>query len=329
MAEPTQAQRQAWAKMGWAMPDGSYYIRPDHPEDLTNAIHAIGRSTHSSITVRKHIIARAKALGKTSELPDTWNPDGSLKHGDLVQLGRDFLAHTVPTFTIGTLTPEQHDVQAKEHRDLASKFSAQHDQVQAKGLDSDPAKQAYGSDAKDMDRVAFQKKHGVSKMDALYELKSQLRQAMNFHGRQAEEHSRKAGVQRQTGAVPVDSDLAYNDSVGEVLAHFGVKGMKWGVRRGVGTPRAPSSEDKARADELAKKVKVGGGHHVLSNKELEDLTKRMNLEQQYSRLDVSDVKRGEDAVKSGLGKVKLTLDAIDTGKRVYQTVQDAQKLTKK
>jgi hypothetical protein len=120
-----------------------------------------------------------------------------------------------------------------------------------------------------------------------------------------------------------------SEAADAVLAHFGVKGMKWGVRRGAGTPRAPASGDKARADELASKVKSGGGHHVLSNTELEALTKRMNLEQQYSRLKTSDVQKGEEVVRSSLGKVKLTLDAIDTGKRVYQTVQDAQKLAKK
>jgi hypothetical protein len=116
---------------------------------------------------------------------------------------------------------------------------------------------------------------------------------------------------------------------GDFLEHFGVKGMHWGVRRGVGTPRAAASEDKARAQELASKVKSGGGHHVLSNKELEDLTKRMNLEQQYSRLNPTDVKKGEDAVRSGLGKVNLTLDAINTGKRAFQTVQEGHELIKK
>jgi hypothetical protein len=88
MADPTAAQRRMFAKMGIAMPDGSYYIRPDHPEDLTNAIRAVGRASGSEGTsddaqrnaVRRHIMKRAAALKRTGEIPPTWNPDGTLKH---------------------------------------------------------------------------------------------------------------------------------------------------------------------------------------------------------------------------------------------------------
>jgi hypothetical protein len=74
-----------FAKLGWAMPDGSYYVRPDHPEDLSNAVSAVGRANgggeqHNAI--RRHVISRAKALKAPHKIPDTWNPDGSLKHAD-------------------------------------------------------------------------------------------------------------------------------------------------------------------------------------------------------------------------------------------------------
>ena len=43
MADPTAAQRKMYAKMGLAMPDGSYYIRtgPEGASDLDNAIHRL------------------------------------------------------------------------------------------------------------------------------------------------------------------------------------------------------------------------------------------------------------------------------------------------
>jgi len=80
-----------FAKMGVAMPDGSYYIRPDHPEDLQNAIDSVGRAAGSGgktdeeqrNAVRSHIIKRAKDLKKASAIPSTWNPDGTLKHDDV------------------------------------------------------------------------------------------------------------------------------------------------------------------------------------------------------------------------------------------------------
>lgn len=96
MAEPTAAQRKMFAKMGLSMPDGSYYIRngPTGVSDLDNAVKAVGRGEtddpSSGDPIRRHIIKRARALKKADMIPDTWNPDGSLKHFDNVE---DFLAH--------------------------------------------------------------------------------------------------------------------------------------------------------------------------------------------------------------------------------------------
>lgn len=79
----------------------------------------------------------------------------------------------------------------------------------------------------------------------------------------------------------------FNGAVGtldEVLEHHGIKGMRWGVRRGVGTPSAhPSSDDAHTTDASKAKVK-SGGTHALSTKELQELVTRMNLEKQYKLL---------------------------------------------
>lgn len=72
----TQADRDRMAKSGEAMPDGSYPIADG--EDLTKAIHAVGRGKNNSHdAIRKHIIKRAKALGKSSEIPEDWSDGGS------------------------------------------------------------------------------------------------------------------------------------------------------------------------------------------------------------------------------------------------------------
>lgn len=62
-------ERQHLADTGAAMPDGSFPIANE--QDLKNAIHAIGRAKDPE-AAKKHIISRAKSLGKTELLPDGW-----------------------------------------------------------------------------------------------------------------------------------------------------------------------------------------------------------------------------------------------------------------
>jgi len=71
----TAEQRQRMADRGQAMSGGGYPIA--NTKDLSNAIQAIGRAKNPDAT-RRHIIARARALGATSLLPDSWNVSKSL-----------------------------------------------------------------------------------------------------------------------------------------------------------------------------------------------------------------------------------------------------------
>jgi len=79
----TQDQRDAAAKTGAAMPDGSFPIA--NSGDLHNAMRAIGRANDPE-AVKAHIRSRAKALGLESELSDAFKKsndagDGAT-HGD-------------------------------------------------------------------------------------------------------------------------------------------------------------------------------------------------------------------------------------------------------
>lgn len=80
-AKYNKADRDKMASSGAAMSDGSYPIKDE--EDLSNAIHAVGRGSGSHGAIRKHIITRAKSLGKSSMIPDNWAADGSLKEGSV------------------------------------------------------------------------------------------------------------------------------------------------------------------------------------------------------------------------------------------------------
>lgn len=85
MARPDAATMRKLQKQGKATKnaqgDPSFPIR--NGSDLDNAIRAVGRvrpNTEAARSkVRRYIISRAKALGLSSKIPDSWAPDGSLK----------------------------------------------------------------------------------------------------------------------------------------------------------------------------------------------------------------------------------------------------------
>lgn len=100
----------------------------------------------------------------------------------------------------------------------------------------------------------------------------------------------------------------------DYISHFGVKGMKWGIRRyqnrdGSLTPegrkRYGRSEDSEKVRELRKKPVS-----AMSNQELETVIRRMNLERQYR-----DLKSGE--INSGKKKAKEVLDYANTASQFY------------
>lgn len=82
------------------------------------------------------------------------------------------------------------------------------------------------------------------------------------------------------------------------LQHYGIKGMRWGVRRKRGSDGRVESDDSKRAKQLKKK-KLS----ELTNKELKELNERMNLERQYSNLTKKDLSRGQKIVNDAINEV--------------------------
>jgi hypothetical protein len=77
----------------------------------------------------------------------------------------------------------------------------------------------------------------------------------------------------------------------DILEHFGVKGMRWGVRRSdkeLGRsrkgPKDPDSEDASKKKSLQVKVKKNRSTDSLTNAELKALNERLQLEQNYGQL---------------------------------------------
>ena len=69
----SRERREEMASEGQALPDGSYPIADE--ADLKNAIMAYGRAADKA-KAKRHIIKRARALGKTSMLPEAWGFTG-------------------------------------------------------------------------------------------------------------------------------------------------------------------------------------------------------------------------------------------------------------
>jgi ferredoxin-fold anticodon binding domain-containing protein len=86
----------------------------------------------------------------------------------------------------------------------------------------------------------------------------------------------------------------------EYLEHFGILGMKWGRRKGKSKSSIVGSKDNERKNTLKKKRM-----EEMSNDELREFTKRLQLEKQYKDLSKSDVSSGRKFVTeliTGTGK---------------------------
>lgn len=100
------------------------------------------------------------------------------------------------------------------------------------------------------------------------------------------------------------------------LKHFGVKGMKWGVRKdnsgGAPAKKKGPSTDAQKAQAAQEKAKKHG-QASLSNAEMKHLVNRMNLEQQYSTIAAQN----RTLTQKGLHFAKDLV--VDTGKEVLKT----------
>ena len=124
----------------------------------------------------------------------------------------------------------------------------------------------------------------------------------------------------------VEDKMAQDALTDEFLEHYGIKGMKWGTRRARGSDglvktnggdKLPVSDDAKKFADTNSRLGKGGNTKTLSNKELQDLVTRMNLEQQFSTLNAKN-KKSNPALKF----VADTL--VSVGKQQAQKVAQEQ-----
>lgn len=133
---------------------------------------------------------------------------------------------------------------------------------------------------------------------------------------------------------PVDLDTPIED-----LYHHGIQGMKWGVRHQVGKGGLINKSKQASLsdDYMSSRILKAKKANHLSNSELQELTKRLQLEKQYRELKSSDSLKGLDFIKTvtaagttvaalyGLSKTPLGQDVIKAFKNSSGTKKAAAK----
>ena len=102
----------------------------------------------------------------------------------------------------------------------------------------------------------------------------------------------------------------------DFLAHYGVKGMRWGYRRQSDGSVKPSGKTPKSEDHEASRALMKKRPSQMSNSELKKLNERMQLEQTYSQLMAKQGSR----IGRGQGHVKTVLGVTKTLSEVYNVV---------
>lgn len=97
---------------------------------------------------------------------------------------------------------------------------------------------------------------------------------------------------------------------GDHLEHYGVKGMRWGVRRRRGSSGRVQSVKKPSVDARTTRELRKRPPHTLTNMQLKKVNERMQLEQKFSQMNPTKKARGQ-------AKLKAVIAAGTTGITLY------------
>lgn len=305
-------ERARLAEKGQAMPGGGYPIR--NRSDLKNAIQAYGRAKNKA-AAKAWIIKRAKALDLVDLLPEGWVSEGEASHMTIVN---DVLEHYgTKGMKWGVRRAEKkwqkniystrgaiavHNAAADIFNERIGPLNARHPKADMLLRPNSPETRRYLREAEALSSAAFssavQSVHGTSpsgqrraRMDTSNPDQYQIviDSVDVEHATETlpqfvfEVDMSKDGLIRNLRNIQDDESLEQSNIVGEFLEHYGVKGMQWGVRK------------KRSLSDDAKKVAANRGRKAseLSNQQLRELNERLNLEQNYNRMNPTRIQRGQ------------------------------------
>lgn len=186
------------------------------------------------------------------------------------------------------------------------------------GVQSQAMRDAYGHHIDHP--VYFQQRHGKSLREAHATLADQLeitagRHALHSDKLQKKIDKIKAKQNKVSHGLEVDDvedflkhledEEISEEKISDFLAHFGVKGMHWGVRRD--QSRAAGVHARAAIEGLSNdptkkqarvKVKNAGGLHKISDKQLKEMLNRMDMERRYTQAMKEDADRRREGLKA-------------------------------
>lgn len=115
------------------------------------------------------------------------------------------------------------------------------------------------------------------------------------------------------------------------LYHYGILGMKWGVRR---TPEQlghrPIKKKKTASEHNDyKKAHSEKSIKSMSDKELRERLNRLQMEQQYSKLSDSDCNKGKTYINRIIRAGSTIATITSTGLTVYNNVDKIKKIVEK
>lgn len=117
------------------------------------------------------------------------------------------------------------------------------------------------------------------------------------------------------------------------MYHYGVLGMKWGIRRARKNTASSNSSRKSQVEENVnddyKRAHSKKSVKQMSDKELREKLNRLQMEQQYSKLSGNDVSKGQDYVNK-LIKVGTTVATVtSTALTIYNNANKIKEIIEK
>lgn len=222
----SKKSRDAAADKGEALPDGSYPIRNE--SDLKNAIKAYGRAKESDrAKVRKHIMKRARALGKADLIPAEWkNAASAAITASVMSMRERVEAARNETALVASVEDDLKKLSPAERQRLINSLRAKGEEIpetlapKAEGADparDQPAKYKPGYQPRDYNGQ-FKQVLARLKEDLGDDQNSEIADSIEAMGKGAGDYAEsvRAGLDLKTHLDRLDKGALNKDQIGNV-----------------------------------------------------------------------------------------------------------------